>query len=424
MSEQTNGRTIYSLSEVALSIHRTLSGRYPGAFWIKAEMNRLNRYAQSGHCYPDLVEKSDGRIVAQMSATIWKDDYQRINELFLRTLLEPLKDGIKILFSARISFHPVYGLNLRITEIDPSWSLGELEKEKRQAMERIRQEGIFHANKLQSLPLLPARIAVISAETSNGYADFRKIMEGNPWGYRFFHMLFPSLLQGDNAVPSILHQLERIGKVKRHFDAVAIIRGGGGDIGLSCYNTYSLAREVALFPLPVITGIGHSTNETVTEMVAYRNAITPTDLADFLVQKFHDFAVQVNRASEKIAGETRRLLLDEHERLKNRVRYCRLGVNGLLANEAAAIRQEMARLELGSSGYFRERITELRSLERNIELLDPANVMKRGYSITLAGDRLLKTVGDVGPGTRLKTIVMDGQVVSTTVSVKKTRKNG
>ena len=185
---------------------------------------------------------------------MWKDDYIKINNTFQKVLKEPLKDGIKILFLASISFDPTYGLALRIIDIDPGYTLGDLEREKQETIKKLQDEGIFNKNKTLKLPLLPQRIAVISVETSKGYADFLKVIDTNSWGYKFFHLLFPSLLQGEKAVEGIINQLRRIRKVRSHFDVVAIIRGGGGDIGLSCYNSFILAKEIALFPIPVITG--------------------------------------------------------------------------------------------------------------------------------------------------------------------------
>src|SRR5690606_5794462 len=154
-------------------------------------------------------------------------------------------------------------------------TLGDLEKEKQETIQKLRDEGAYAKNKSLTMALLPKRIAVISVETSKGYADFMKVLETNEWDYRFYHVLFPSLLQGEKAVGSIRGQLKKIKKLKGHFDVVAIIRGGGGDVGLSCYNHYELAKDIAKFPLPVITGIGHATNETVAEMIAYSDAITP-----------------------------------------------------------------------------------------------------------------------------------------------------
>lgn len=316
MPEKVNDKTVFTLLEVTKSIQQTILDRYKSSFWVKAEMNKLNFYKESGHCYPELVEKSNGRVIAQIRSNLWKDDYTRINSNFQKVLKESLKDGIKILFLATVSFDPNYGLALRIIDIDPSYTLGDLEKEKQETIKKLQDEGIFNRNKTHKFPLLPQRIAIISVETSKGYADFLKVLDANPWNYKFFHMLFPSLLQGEKAVQGIINQLLRIREVKSHFDVVAIIRGGGGDIGLSCYNNYMLAKEIALFPIPVITGIGHATNETVSEMISFSNSITPTKLAEYLLQTFHNFSVPVQKAEEKIIDKSKRLINDEKEKFK------------------------------------------------------------------------------------------------------------
>ncbi len=216
MPELVNDKKIFTLLEVTQSIQKTIAERYKSSFWVKAEMNKLNHYSHSGHCYPELVEKQNGKVIAQMRSNLWKMDYQVINANFLRVLKEPLRDGIKILFCATIHADPVYGLNLRIIDIDPSFSLGELEREKQETIDRLKKEGIFAKNKTAPLPLLPQRIAIISVETSKGYADFLKVIEGNSWGYKFFHMLFPALLQGDKSIGAIMNQMRNIKKVLHH----------------------------------------------------------------------------------------------------------------------------------------------------------------------------------------------------------------
>jgi exodeoxyribonuclease VII large subunit len=456
MAEIINDRKIFSLLEVTLSIQKTIAERYTTSFWVKAEMNKLNHYSHSGHCYPELVEKKDGRVVAQIKANLWKSDYQRINATFLSLLKEPLKDGIKILFSASISFDPSHGLSLRILDIDPSFSLGELEREKIETISKLKKEGIYDANRRLTLPLLPQRLAIISVETSKGYSDYLKVIEQNPWGYKFFNFLFPAVLQGERSVVSILDQLRRIKKVKHHFDAVAIIRGGGGDVGLSSYNNYTLAREIALFPIPVFTGIGHSTNETVTEMVSFQNAITPTELADYLLQRFHDFSAPVKRAEEIIVEKVRRILTDEQLNLRNFVRYFKsITVNNLLRNnhdieassrsliqhakfhlkqnklaiksfreqlykspaEAIVVQKEdisktILSLNKNISSFIQGKKVRLEALEKNINHMDPVNILKRGFTITTHNGRVLKSYKDVSPGDQLTTMMADGHVTS------------
>lgn len=360
MPVEKNEQRIFSLFEVTNSIQKTLQARYTSAFWVKAEMNKLNYYHRSGHCYPELVEKKDGKVIAQIRSNLWKNDYQRVNNKFQEVLKEPLKDGIKILFQAKITFDPVYGMSLWILDIDPSYTLGDLEREKQETIQKLSKEGIFNHNKLLQLPLLPQRIAVISVETSKGYADFLQVINTNPWKYKFFHFLFPALLQGDQAVQSILIQLNRIKKVLSHFDAVAIIRGGGGDVGLSCYNSYHLARKIALFPIPIITGIGHSTNETVVELVSYANAITPTKLAELLIQKLHNFSVPVQQAERTVIDQAKRILSDQYSKFNSEVKLFRSITHHALMRNHLNIKNLMSSISQHAHYTF---ISEKKQLE-------------------------------------------------------------
>lgn len=487
MAETGEKRKIFSLIQVTRSIQATIRKRYGSAFWVQAELNKLNYYKHSGHCYPELVQKKNGRIITQMRSILWKTDYIRINKAFKEIVHEPLKDGIKILFLAKVNFDPQYGLSLTILDIDPGFTLGDLEKEKQETLKKLKTEGILHLNKEKILPVLPSRIAVISVETSKGYADFLNVFEEaeQKWKYKIFHMLFPSLLQGDNAVQSILNQLNRIRKVIHHFDLVVIVRGGGGDIGLSCYNNYFLAKAIALFPIPVITGIGHATNETAVEIVAHTNAITPTKLAEIIVQKYHDFALPVEEARQLIIQQATSLIAQEKENLQSQTRHFRAGTRYLLSenrnflkeitralewNFLSKFKQEQERLKDNSSAinlktkallelkkqdlsisaakiqintkqqlhqqelllnyqsqnlnqqsfrFAENRKNQLMSFQKSIKLLDPRNVLKRGYSISMINGELLKNSLEVNVGDRLKTILFEGELIS---EVKETKK--
>jgi len=462
MSETINNKTIFSLLEVTKSIQKTLAERYKTDFWVKAEMNKLNLYRHSGHCYPELVEKQGEKVVAQIRSVLWKDDYVRINNAFLKILQEPLKDGIKILFLANITFDPVHGLSLRILDIDASYTLGDLEKEKQATIQRLQLEGIFDQNKKRSLPLLPKRIAVISVETSKGYADFIKVIESNNWNYTFFHMLFPSVLQGEKAIPSITRQLASIKKVKQHFDVVAIIRGGGGDVGLSCYNNYILAKEIALFPLPVITGIGHATNLTVSEMISYENAITPTKIAEYLLQKFHNFAVPVQQAQDIIIDESQQLLSDQNIKLRSYTQLFRSVVENKLLYNKSIIKEQIQsivqqsgfmfknerssllkiiadiqkdaivfcktsvlnieslteRIRSTSTGFLKNNNLEMEHIKKNITNMSPEKVLQRGYSITMFNGKSISNVSDLKTGDEIKTIILTGEINSTVNTIK------
>jgi len=441
MATQVNEKKVFSLLEVTNSVRKTIAERYQSTFWVRAEMNKLNHYSYSGHCYPELVEKNNGKVVAQIRASLWKDDYVRSNTRFLQVLGEPLKDGIAILFEASLGFDPLHGLSLRIIDIDPTFSLGALERERLESIARLKTLGIFDQNKKLTFPLVPKRIAIISVETSKGYADFLKVIQNNPWGYRFSCFLFPALLQGDRSVDSILTQLQRIRKVSHHFDVVAIIRGGGGDVGLSSYNNFRLASEVARFPLPVMTGIGHSTNETVTELAAHRNAITPTELADFLIQRLHDFAAPVNRAAEILADRTRRMLLDEFRHFDQTVSAFRKGTNNAITTRrrdlqvlAKSISQNAVftvrratdqchraadALRRSFGAVFRHERLELTGLEKTIGVMDPMHVLKRGFTISTVNGKVIKSIDEIHEGDHIVTTAADGSVTSEVISKNK-----
>lgn len=450
-------RTIYTLHELAQSIQKSIADKFISAYWIKAEMNKLNHYSQSGHCFPELLEKQDGKVIAQMRSTLWRGDYNRINEHFINTLGQALQDGIKILFLARVSFDPVYGLTLRIIDIDAAYTLGDIEREKQETIRALQQEGIFNQNKLLPLPLLPQRLAIISVESSKGLADFREIIDKNPFGYRFFTMLFPSLLQGDKAIDTLIQQLNRIRKVSSHFDAVAIIRGGGDDIGLSCFNNYRLTKAIATFPLPVLSGIGHSTNETVTEMVTHYNAITPTKLAEYLLQKFHEFAVpvqeaekliqrtpaqillqgrqEVQRASLMVSRSTQQALLMIRQQLQektqiikrevhhqgSRSRYMMAHAKGRLATattrhqEALARKLDQVKARLVSAPEYalQRQSEEVEAFQKMVKALDPVHVLKRGYSITMVNGKSITDASGVKKGDRMFTRLYNGSISST-----------
>ncbi|MCX7651165.1 MAG: exodeoxyribonuclease VII large subunit [Flavobacteriales bacterium] len=485
MPEEHNARPIFSLLQVALSLQKTVAERYRRTYWVRAELLRLNFYRQSGHCYPDLVEKKEGRVVAQMRAHIWREHFQRINARFLQCLGQPLGDGIKILFEARIVFDPVHGMSLEILDIDPHFTLGDLAAEKEATLRRLKAEGLLEANKGLPLALLPGRLAIISVESSKGYADFCQIMESCSGRFALFYMLFPARLQGAHAVQDIALQLRRIRRVMHHFDAVAIIRGGGGEAGLSAFNQYELARAVATFPLPVLTGIGHATNHTVVEQVAFYNAITPTKLAEFIIEKYQKFDQSLSFARTVVIQKPLLFIQDERFRLNNEGRLLRSATRRITLQSQVVIktlkkslhtyaaqflknqnnglahlrhrtvitslkkisRQRMAlqsyyhmlpkdlrfflRQQLHALEQLQKQLTKqlslrfynarqaLDQLEKNVRLLSPEQVLRRGYSITLKGDRALTSADKARSGDRLVTLLYEGQIQSVVIQPEK-----
>ncbi len=355
-----NDRPVYTLSDISKSLQSIISKTYNQPYYIKAEIIKLNYYPRTGHCYPELAEKEDEKIKAQMRAIIWSSQYKTINERFKKITGDIIKEGITILCLASIEYSPQYGLALHIQDIEPTFTLGEMAKSKIAVIERLKKEGIFNANKKMQLPLIPKRIAIISIETSKGYSDFMITLLQNNWNYKFDCQLFPAILQGEKAITTITEQLAVIRSRITEFDCVVIIRGGGGDVGLSCYDHYQLAREVAIFPIPVLSGIGHSTNETVTEMVAYANKITPTEVAYFLIQKFHDFSILIEDFQNFI-------LKTAADRIKND--FINMDNNARL-------------IKLFSKQIIEKQQTIIDNYIKQLELLHPENILKRGFSIT------------------------------------------
>lgn len=418
MPELFENKTIFSLLEVSKSIQKTIAERYKSLYWIKAEMNKLNHYSHSGHCYPELVEKKDGKVVAEMRSILWKSDYNRINTQFLKILKEPLRDGITILFQAGISYDPIHGFSLRIVDIDPSFALGELEKEKLESIRKLQEEGLFFKNKGLSFPIIPKRLAILSVETSKGLSDFYKIINNNPWGYLLETTLFPALLQGDKSIPSIIKTLALIAERHEDFDAVAIIRGGGGEVGLSSYNNYLLARAISIFPIPVITGIGHSTNETVSEMVAFKNAITPSELADFLIQKFHQFAIPVERAKDLLSREASRKIEQERHLLKSLLARLSIASRHILNNENTSIASSMTTLQKASERRIQDQSKSIQHIQQLVALADPKRLLQRGFSISWANGKVITSSSQVSENTTIETEFADGKVHSVVTKIE------
>lgn len=460
----SDNRQIFSLKQVVSSIRKTIEERYHQTYWVKAEMHKLNLYP-SGHAFPELVQKENDKIVAQINGSIWNHNFQRINKQFIQVVKEPLKEGTTLLMQVKIAFSETFGLSLQIMDIDPNYSLGELQREREETLKKLQAERLVNANQQLEFPLLPKRIAIISADTSKGLSDFMKVIDNNPWGYQFFTMLFQAYLQGDVAAPSIMEQLKRIERVKHHFDVVVIVRGGGGEVGLSCYNNYELCKSIATFPLPVLTGIGHSTNMTVAELVAFRNAITPTELADFLLQSFHEFSIPVQDARKALRTYSGRLLELQNQRFNAEVKHFKNSAQLYLGDaknklmrssqqfkgESKTLIQRQRELLLFSKKdtanhserllkQHAEKVSEMQQIipvritnllekatrnltqeENMVRLMDPRNVLKRGYSITTIDGKTVNENSMIHEGSIILTQTYDLELESI---IQKIKKNG
>ena len=307
--------SVFTLLDIGRSLQRMISTHYSKPYWIKTEIAKLNAYTKSGHCYPDLVEKQNGEVLAQMRATIWNTTFKTISKQFEDVTKQRISEGMTVLLLAKVNYHPNYGFSLNIIDIDPSFTLGEMAKEKQESLKRLKAEGILNLNKSLTYPKIPKRIAVISVETSKGYQDFINIIRKSFSHFSIEIELFSALLQGDKAITSISGALDKIKARQDDFDVVTIIRGGGGDVGLSCYDSFVLASKVARFPLPIISGIGHSTNETLVESVTYANKITPTDVAYFFINAFQMAYDELQQLHESLKEKIRSNFKEEAQEL-------------------------------------------------------------------------------------------------------------
>ncbi|MBN2639365.1 MAG: exodeoxyribonuclease VII large subunit [Bacteroidales bacterium] len=379
-----------------------------------------------------MVEKQQGKVVAQMRANIWSSHFVQINRKFISITGDPIKEGIKVLFLARLTYHEQYGIALNIVDVEPSFTLGEMAREKLENIEKLKKEGVFDSNRKLHFTLLPKRIAVISVETSKGYSDFVNVIKGNSWNYKFELSLFPALLQGDGAIESIVAQLETIQKIKDNFDVVTIIRGGGGDVGLSAYDHYQMARAVAVFPLPVIAGIGHSTNETIVQMVAYANKITPTEAGHFLIQQFHNFSVRTETAREKIIRLSKQILERNEQNFKQQVKAFDINTRlrlhkashrlenlqssfqfvpvSLIKNKEADLLTQIKLVKTYAKRHLTEQQNKVEMIEKQVVLLKPENVLRRGYSITYYNGKPVTDVGVLPQGVSLTTQLYNGEL--------------
>lgn len=391
-------RHVYALSELTESITRMFEKYYSSPYWIKAEISALNLYPSSGHCFPLMVEKSDGKVKAQLKATIWKEDLFNITQKFEKVTHEIFREGLNIMFLAYVRFSSNYGLTLQIIDIEPLFTLGQMAQDKMNTINDLKKEGIFNNNRLLQLPVLLKNIAVISVASSKGYNDLMVTLRNNKQGYSIISTLFPAILQGNGAVETITAQLRAIKLLKKNFDAVVIVRGGGDDVGLSCYDQPELARAVATFPLPVITGIGHSTNETVVEMVACVNKITPTDVAHFILAGFSDQDILLASMKQELINAIMHTIERENKSLTDF--QSRISYNpAQLVNRKRVDLENSARMLLFNIQHFLTSQKQyLSEKEHRVRLLDPINVLKRGYAIVRIREHIPVDEKDVNAG--------------------------
>ena len=428
-----SGIPVFTLFELNTSIKTTLELAFPESVWVVAEISEI-RCNTKGHCYLELVEREEEETIAQIRANIWAYTFRSIASKFEKTTAESLKQGMKVLLQVNVTFHEVYGLSLNIKDIDPTYSLGEMARKKREIIDRLTKEGLLQLNKQIPLPLVPQRIAVISSVTAAGYGDFINHIDDNPYGYKIFYTLYQSLMQGQEAESSIISALRKIKDHRDIYDAVVIVRGGGSQIDLSCFDTYGLAVEVAKFPLPVITGIGHERDDTIADLVAHTKLKTPTAVAEFLLSGMSSFEERLLNAQRTLIHLIEESMKEENHRFQYLVQQFRHIVRDRFSGEMQRIetvlhklihgttqsmnshnnrlKLDMSRVVGGLNILFEQQENRIKHYGQAIRLLDPVNVLKRGYSITYFKEKALRDSADLQQGDIIRTKVYKGTVRS------------
>jgi len=434
-----------TLAELLNRVSLVLKSEVSGQQWITAEILEL-RENRSGHCYLELVEKGpdEGAILARARATVWASRYQMLRPYFEASTGTSLKSGIKILCRGAVEFHAVYGFSINITDIDPAYTLGDLARKKQEVILRLSREGVMEMNRGLPFPVVPQRIAIISSETAAGYGDFMDSLQNNPHGYRFRTGLFEAVMQGEGASRSIMDALDRIHSQGGAFDCVALVRGGGSKADLECFNDYELSYYITQFPLPVLSGIGHERDESVVDMVAAFGLKTPTAVADFLVDRMLAFdmglteirdrlhamvtrtvqgrKMQLERLAGNLQHFTRGYLRHERENLVQAERSLRKDSTGVIRSGRDHLARIRQILQKDLSALLARQKELLTLMETRNSLVDPANILKRGYSMTLLNGSILTSAGDAMKGDVLETRLYRGSVVS--IIDKTNQKNG
>ena len=305
-----------TLSQLNGLIREVFEMNFVEDIWLVAEIAEL-RVAGAGHCYLELVEKKGEKIVARIKANIWSYQYQRIAMDFFAATNSKLKKGMKVLLSVGLSYHALYGMSLVVKNIDPNYSLGDLERRKKEILDQLKKENLLNRNKRLDLELVPKRVAVISSETAAGYGDFLNQIKNNSSSYFIYLELFTSVMQGDCLGSSIVDSLITIHKRLTEFDCVVIIRGGGASLDLAGFDNYDLAKAISRFPLPVVTGIGHERDDTVIDHVSFLKVKTPTAAAEFLLSKFSDFESYYEGLREGLVYYTKERVNRSKVKVKN-----------------------------------------------------------------------------------------------------------
>ena len=374
------------LFELQSRLKKGIELLFPKRIWIKAEVSAV-KARNGGHCYLELSQSGDKGLEAKVNAIIWSSKYRFIAPYFESVTGSPLQEGMVVLVQVQVSYSELYGMSLIIDDIDPEFSIGVKELERQRTIERLQKEGLMGLQKELELPLLPYRLAVISAEDAAGYRDFMRHLEDNPYGFVVNSVLFPALMQGSDCPSSIISAMDAVIDTGEEWDAVLILRGGGSKLDLACFDDYEMAAAIAQYPLPVLTAIGHDHDYHVCDMVAHEYVKTPTALADFILSLYEDEDARLTsyQTRMRLAFSARVSAMENRAgRLGDRIR------------NAFAMKASLAE-------------SALNVLQTRIAAADPRRIMERGYALAVdAQGVVLKSAAGVSAGDKVSVMFSDG----------------
>ena len=381
----------YSLSELCAEIQEVVENDLLERYWVRAEIASLSA---RGHCYMELVEKADDNMLAaKLRATCWSNVYSLLAAYFIQETGQALRVGMQILVEVSVTYHPIYGLSLNIWNIDPTYTQGDLAKQRQATIRRLTEDGVMELQQSLAVPTLIRKVAVISAADAAGYGDFCDQLQNNRFGYRFEMELFAAIMQGDHAPKSIISALSKIASEEKKWDIVVIIRGGGASTDLGCFDDYNLASHCAQFPLPILSGIGHTRDMSIVDMVSHKSVKTPTAAAEWLIERVAEQIEVVNLLATRLQRATQSAIIQENNKLKDYLQRISYSAQRLLM-------QEQNKLQIWS---------------KTIELHSPERIFKMGYSLTLLNGKPVVKKDDVKGGDVLQTYIQDGVIESVVV---------
>ena len=399
-----------TLFELNRLVRETIECELPHEYWVEAELSECRE--SRGHCYMELIEKDEQTAtpIAKARANCWAQKWVMIRPYFERATGQRLVAGMKVLLKVYPQFHEAFGFSWIVTDIDPTYTLGDMARKRQEIIRQLKEEGVFDLQKELTLPLFCQHIAVISSETAAGYGDFCNQLADNPYGFQFQTQLFPAIMQGEGVEGSIINALERI--YDQPFDCVVIIRGGGATSDMSGFDTLALAEHVANFPLPIITGIGHDRDESILDMVSHTRVKTPTAAAALLIDHLKEVLDTVNNAQNSITRLVQQKLSTLSAQLSSVSEAIPRLFSIVKTRQEAKIDALQQRLPMLIERRFLAENHRLQLMEEKLKALDPQLLLKRGYSITLHQGKAVKDASLLKEGDEIETVLEKGKLHS------------